>query len=54
MESNFPPTDWPDLGHLSSDEEGDGEYQGHLYWEYQEIKESGGTASYADDESGTI
>ena len=46
MESIFPPTQWPDLAHDTSDEAGGDEYKGRLYWSYQEINETGDTAGY--------
>ena len=52
MESIFPPTKWPDLAHDTSEESGGDEYQGLLYWEYQEINETGETYGYTDDNMG--
>ena len=52
MESIFPPTAWSQLGHRESEEAGGNKYQGHLYWKYQEINETGDTAGYTDDGMG--
>lgn len=41
MESIFPPTQWPDLAHDTSDEAGGNEYKGRLYWKYCDILEDG-------------
>ena len=49
MESIFPPTACPQLGHPNSEEASGNEYQGYLYWKYQEINETGYTAGYTDD-----
>ena len=48
MESIFPPTKWPQLAHPKADESDADEYEGRLYWEYQEINETGYTADGMD------
>lgn len=46
---HFPPSKWPQLAHPKADESDADEYEGRLYWEYQEINETGQTAGYTDD-----
>lgn len=49
MKGQWDDDGWSSLGHADTIDKEANEYEGLLYWKYQEINETGYTAGYTDD-----